>query len=433
MAKKEYRHSVSLDAEKCIGCTSCLRQCPTEAIRIRDGHARITAELCIDCGNCVRVCRQKAKRAVFDKFSDISPKYKWRIALPAPTLYGQFDNLKDVGALIDALLDCGFDEVYEVAKAAEIISEATRRYMRKQDIPRPVISSACPAIVRLIRMRFPDLCDNVLPILPPVEYASRKAKEKALEAHPELTEKDICTVFISPCPAKASYAKNGLSQTSSTIDYVVSISEMYLLLRDKVKRAEPGHSESQSGISGVKWASSGGESEGLFNDRYLAADDMNNAIQVLDAIETGKFPRLEFIELNACPGGCVGGPATVANPYIAKSRILGLRHGLPASKNYLKLMDQKPDYVPENLMVDSPIKNHIPPIRLSDDFSEAMRMMQEIDRIYEELPRIDCGSCGAPTCRAFAEDVVKGECSFDDCVVYMRRMMQQQKTGGETT
>ena len=430
---QEYKHSVSLDPEKCIGCTSCLRQCPTEAIRIRDGHASIRAELCIDCGNCIRVCRHKAKLAVFDSLADISPKYKWRIVLPAPSFYGQFEDLKDVGCLLSALLKCGFDDFYEVARAAEIISECTRRYMRKKDIILPVISSACPAIVRLIRQRFPELCDNVLPILPPVEYASRMAKAEAMKKHPELKKDEICTVFISPCPAKTSYAKNGLSSTKSSIDYVVSMSEMYFKILPYLKKEEPGKIKSKSGIAGVNWASSGGESEGLFADRYLAADGMVNAIQVLDAIETGEFPRLEFVELNACPGGCVGGAAAVENPYVAKARIHAMRHSLPGNQNYLRLINQKPDYVPENVLLDSPIKNHIPEVRLSNNLAEAMRMMQRIDSIYQNLPKIDCGSCGAPTCRAFAEDVVKGECKLEDCVVYLRRSILKDGKTGEVT
>lgn len=423
----EYKHSVSLDPEKCIGCTSCLRQCPTEAIRIRDGRAQIRAELCIDCGNCIRVCRHKAKRAVFDSMDDIDPKFKYRIVLPAPSFYGQFDELKDVGCLLSALLKCGFDDFYEVARAAEIISECTRRYMRKKDILRPVISSACPAIVRLIRQRFPELCDNVLPILPPVEYASRMAKAEAMKKHPGLKKDEICTVFISPCPAKTSYAKNGLSQTKSSIDYVVSMSEMYFKVLPFLKREVPGTLRSQSGIAGVKWASSGGESEGLYADRYLAADGMVNAIQVLDAIETGEMPRLEFVELNACPGGCVGGAATVENPYISRARIYAMRHSLPSNQNYLKLINQKPDYVPQNVLLDSPLVNHVPEVRLSNNLTEAMRMMQKIDSIYQTLPKIDCGSCGAPTCRAFAEDVVKGECQLNDCVVNLRRRMREQE------
>lgn len=423
-----FQHSVSLDAHKCIGCTSCLRQCPTEAIRIRDGRAVIRSNLCIDCGRCVRVCQHKAKRAVFDRISEIDPKYKWRIALPAPALYGQFDELTDIGDLLQAIIDIGFDDVYEVARSAEIISECTRRYMRKPDIIKPVISSACPAIVRLIRIRFPELCDHVLPILPPVEYASRAAKLEALQNHPELKPEDICTVFISPCPAKTSYAKNGLSQTRSTIDYVISMTDVYRRLTGKLGSKGKPKLKSKSGIAGVKWASSGGEAEGLYADRYLAADDMDNAIQVLDAIENGKLPALEFVELNACPGGCVGGAATVENPYIAKARLFSFRHSLPNYRNYLKnIEDKSPDYIPDDAMVDNPILDYTPPERFSADRIEALRMMAEMEEIYELLPQIDCGSCGAPTCRTFAEDVVKGECRIEDCIVLLKKKLQEQE------
>ena len=81
-------------------------------------------------------------------------------------------------------------------------------------------------------------------------------------------------------------------------------------------------------------------------------------------------------------------------------------------------------------MVDSPIIDYVPEVRLSEDRFEAMRMMQRIDEIYKMLPQIDCGSCGAPTCRAFAEDVVKGECQIDDCVVLLRQRLHEQE-GGE--
>ena len=205
------------------------------------------------------------------------------------------------------------------------------------------------------------------------------------------------------------------------------MSEMYFKVLPFLKREVPGTLRSQSGIAGVKWASSGGESEGLYADRYLAADGMVNAIQVLDAIETGEMPHLEFVELNACPGGCVGGAATVENPYISRARIYAMRHSLPSNQNYLKLINQKPDYVPQNVLLDSPLVNHVPEVRLSNNLTEAMRMMQKIDSIYQTLPKIDCGSCGAPTCRAFAEDVVKGECQLNDCVVNLRRRMREQE------
>ena len=84
-----FQHSVSLDKDKCRGCTTCLKRCPTEAIRIRNGKAAINPEACIDCGECIRVCAYKAKKAIFDRFEDI-PADKYRIALPPPSLYGQF-------------------------------------------------------------------------------------------------------------------------------------------------------------------------------------------------------------------------------------------------------------------------------------------------------------------------------------------------------
>ena len=158
------RYSVTLDLAKCKGCTNCIKRCPTEAIRVRNGHAVIQEDKCIDCGECIRLCPYKAKKATYDKFSDFE-HYKYKIALPAPTLYGQFEDLDDVDYILTALIECGFDAVYEVSKAAELVTEHTRQYMKKADIPKPIISSACPAIVRLITLRFPCLVDNLLPII----------------------------------------------------------------------------------------------------------------------------------------------------------------------------------------------------------------------------------------------------------------------------
>ena len=95
----KYQHSVSLDVSKCTGCTTCLRHCPTEAIRIKDGRAVIDGERCIDCGVCIRICPHKAKKATCGALEDIA-KFKYKIALPAPTLYGQFESLDDADYVI---------------------------------------------------------------------------------------------------------------------------------------------------------------------------------------------------------------------------------------------------------------------------------------------------------------------------------------------
>ncbi len=407
-----YKHSVSLDKSKCTGCTTCIRHCPTEAIRVRDGIAVINPERCIDCGECIRICPHKAKKALCSKFDEITQNGKWNIALPAPTLYGQFDGLDNVDYVLQGLLDIGFDDVYEVSQAAELVSAYTRRYLRLDLIKKPVISSACPVITRLISLRFPSLRNNIMPLLPPMEIAGVLARERAKRHNPELTDDDINICFISPCPAKVSYVSNGFGSHKSAVDQVISISDIYFRLLSVMNRSSSPRPISKSGVVGISWASSGGESTAIFNDKYLAADGIENVIRVLDQIEDGSFPSLEFIELNACPGGCVGGVMALENPFIAKARLQTLHKYLPAAQNFLNDDDQ--NYVPPMYFFDE-FPEYKPISRLSDNFAESMRMMAEIQELRSNLPGIDCGSCGAPTCRAFAEDCIKGQSDLSGC------------------
>ncbi|MBO5358945.1 MAG: 4Fe-4S binding protein [Clostridia bacterium] len=407
-----YEHSVFLDVEKCTGCTTCLKHCPTEAIRVKDGHAVINEGRCIDCGECIRVCPHHAKKAKCNALSGME-KFKWKIALPAPTLYGQFENLDDVDYVLDGLLKLGFDDVFEVSAAAELVSAYTRKYLKTDSITKPAISSACPVVTRLIALRFRSLTENIIHMLPPMEVAADLARQKAKREHPELSDEDIGVCFISPCPAKASYVKNGFADYKSKVDLVVPISDIYFQLISVMSHSSDVKSLSNSGIIGIGWASSGGEATAIFNESYLAADGIENVIKVLDQLENGDFPNLEFIELNACPGGCVGGVLTIQNPFIAKARLQSLRRYLPVSENFVKDSD---GYIPDGFLFDN-LPVYQPISRLSDSMAESMRMLSDIQRIKGELPGLDCGSCGAPTCRALAEDIVKGLSSIDKCLI----------------
>lgn len=426
-----YKHSVSLEVEKCKGCTTCLRHCPTEAIRVRDGKAVINPDRCIDCGECIRVCPNKAKKAIYRKFESITG-YKWKIALPAPTLYGQFENLEDIDYVLQGLLDMGFDDVYEVSRAAELVSAYTRRYLKRTDIKKPVISSACPVVVRLISLRFPSLCDKIMPILPPMEIAGMLAREKAREEHPELKDEDICICFISPCPAKVSYVNNGFAGKKSYVDVVISISDVYFSLLGVMKKEKTPIPVSRSGMIGISWAATGGESSAIFNDKYLAADGIDNVIRVLDQIEDGNIPELEFIELNACNGGCVGGTMSMENPYVAKARLQTLRRYLPVSQNWIYNNGSEDDtWIPDEYFFNE-LPTYQPINRLSGNMNESFKMMAAIEAIVKRLPDIDCGSCGAPSCHAFAEDIVLGEATENDCIFRMREQLQsllQHKEG----
>lgn len=414
----EYFHSVVLEEDKCCGCTNCIKRCPTEAIRVRDGKAHIITERCIDCGECIRVCPHHAKKARSDSIEEIE-KFKYKIAIPAPALFGQFNNMDDIDIVLNGLLKLGFDSVYEVSRGAELVSQATRQLIRENKLKHPIISSACPAVVRLIKQRFPDLCENVMPMKAPMEVSAMLAKKYAME-ETGLPMEDIGAFFITPCPAKVTEINRPMDVNKrSYCDGAIAISKIYPKLTsamDKLTNIEP---LANSGVIGVGWATSGGESAAMLGDRYLAADGIENVIRVLEELEDERIRNVDFIELNACTGGCVGGVLTVENPYVAQARIHTLRKYLPVSQNHLK------DGVPDKMMWYKPLEYDENVLSLDKNINKAMEMMEQIEKIEASLPGLDCGSCGAPSCHAMAEDIVKGSAKETECIFKLREQIQQ--------
>ncbi len=176
----KFFHSVYLEDEKCTGCITCLKRCPTQAIRVRNGKAHIISEFCIDCGECIRHCPHHAKHTRRDFLSDLD-RFEYTVALPAPSLYSQFNNVRDTDIILTALTLMGFDDVFEVSAGAEIVSELSRNYISEHSELYPLISTACPTIERLIRVRFPGLIPHLLPLLPPMEAAAILARRRAVE------------------------------------------------------------------------------------------------------------------------------------------------------------------------------------------------------------------------------------------------------------
>jgi iron only hydrogenase large subunit-like protein len=167
-----YFHSVRLDAEKCKGCTNCIKRCPMEAIRVHDGKATIMEERCIDCGECIRNCPNHAKFAVTDCLDKLSA-FKYNIALPAPSFFGQFKNQEHIEDILHAFLNLGFDEIFEVALAAEIVGFIVHKQLMADKVKKPLFSSACPAVLRLMQIKYPDLLKQCAPVLTPMEVAAR--------------------------------------------------------------------------------------------------------------------------------------------------------------------------------------------------------------------------------------------------------------------
>lgn len=413
----KFFHSVYLDEELCMGCINCIKRCPTQAIRVRHGKAVITGKFCIDCGECVRICPHHAKLIRRDSV-DVLKKYKYTVALPAPTLYSQFNHLDDINIVLTALIYLGFDDIFEVSAGAELVSAASREYVSEHPEKWPLISTACPSVVRLIRVRFPNLIEHLLPLNPPVEVAARLARERAVK-NTGLDPEDIGIVFISPCPSKVTYAHSPLGVGKSQIDHVLAIKDVYPLLLPLMQRARQNPKElAMSGRIGVGWGGAGGEAGGLITDSYLAADGIENVIRVLEDMEDEKFGRLQFIELNACNGGCVGGVLTVENPYVAKAKLKHLNKYLPVSMNHLE------DYENALMAWTDPVE-YEPVFRLGSTFSESIRMLKEVETLCGQFPGLDCGACGAPTCRALAEDIVRGDATKDFCIPVLKNHIHE--------
>lgn len=415
----KFYHSVRLDSELCKGCINCIKRCPTQAIRVRNGKAQINSKFCIDCGVCIRICPYHAKRAVYDKM-DVIKRYQYAVALPAPSLYSQFNNLDDVNIVLRALLLMGFDDVFEVSAAAELVSEATREYLTEHEDNLPIISTACPSVVRLIRVRFPNLISHLLPLKPPIEVAAELAVKRAREKT-GLPREKIGICFISPCPSKVTYAKDPLGIEKSEVDHVLAIKDVYpqLLSHMKAVKDEPGELGT-SGKIGISWGRSGGEASGLFTENYLAADGIENVIRVLEDLEDQKFSALKFVELNACDGGCVGGVLTVENPYVAEVKLKYLRKYMPVARSHMDMEEEA-----ENMVRWTAAVEYEPVLNLGDNMMESFARLNQVERLCKKLPGLDCGSCGAPTCKALAEDIVRGEASEKDCVYYLRENLHR--------
>ena len=400
-------HSVTLDEERCKGCTNCIKKCPTQAIRVRNNKASIIADLCIDCGECIRVCPYRAKKAVTDSL-DIINDYKYKIALPAPALYGQFGGDVSIDMILNALIRLGFDDIYEVAYAAQLVTLKTKELLKSGELEYPVINSACPAVVKLIATKYPDLLVNVLPVISPMNLAAKLARQIAVE-NTGYSENEIGVFFISPCAAKATCTKYPLGLPESLIDGVFSFKDVYKKILAILKEKNSSQPLSMAGFSGVCWAKSGGEVVSLNLDNYIAVDGIHNVIDVLEEIENDKLGDVEFVEALACTGGCAGGPLTVENTFVAKTRLKNIARTAKGPEEIGTLPEVNP-------MWEVPVYSR-PTNHLDNDMAVAMQKLSRIEKLHEELPGLDCGSCGAPSCRALAEDIVRGEAKETDCII----------------
>ncbi len=415
----ELKHGFKIVEDKCRGRMNCMRACPTHAIRVQNGKARLIPDLCIDCGSCLSVCPSGAISATTIGFADLG-RFKFKVAVASPALFTQFglaDTPTQVGR---ALLDIGFDAVWEYAVDIELIDRAISDFVKKWPGPFPLISSSCPVVVRLVQVAYPAMVENLIPIEAPREIAGRELKRwysSALGLKPE----DIAAIYVTPCQAKTISILQPAEQVMSHLDGAVAISELYNEILYRLRKGTA-KEDAPTGLfsSGelLHWASPEGEFPNLSREHYLPLTGLSDIIKVFNDIEKGKLKNIEFLECHACQGGCVGGNLTVENIYVARAKYLHLIANKPKpSPEFEREVARR--FAGEDFYLRASLKPR-PLDGVHIDIRARVLRRKRAEEILQGLPLLNCGLCGAPSCRNHAEDVAAGRAELRDCVFLSR-------------
>ncbi len=396
-----------------------MRSCPTQAIRVKNGKAKVIPELCIDCGSCLGVCPTGAIVPTTIPIAEID-RYKFRVAIPSPALFTQFaikDTPRQVGL---ALLKLGFDAVWEYAVDIELIDRAITEYVKKWPGPFPLISSSCPVIVRLIQVAYPTLVDQLIRVEVPREIAGRALKRhysRELGIQPQ----EIAAIYITPCQAKTISILHPAEGAKSHLDGAIGISDIYNDIHNILRKNEsPGKVTNPTADSDAwfHWGAPEGEFPHLSREHYLPLQGITEIVKILDNVEKGKIRNIEFLECHSCPGACIGGNLTVENLYVARSKYLGLIDSRKdPSPEFLREVERR--FQSEDFSLRAPLKPRDIEGKTTD-LRERVTMRKRADEVLKGLPRLNCGLCGAPTCRNHAEDVSLSRANIEDCVFLSR-------------
>lgn len=425
----ELTHGFIIDKQECEGCLACMRACPTHAIRVKAGKAHVFPHLCVDCGMCLSVCSSGAIHPSTLTFAELD-RYKFKVAVPSYVLLGQFPIDISFEHIVEGLKAFGFDAIWDYEVELALVNHAIKEYVEKWEGPLPLISSACPVVVRLIQVSYPEMVDQLIRVQPARELAGRAIKQK-YSKEIGFVPGEIAAIYISPCQAKTISILEPAERAKSYLDGALGISEVYNKILTVVYDSHTNRKTTLENLihkaGMLRWVTSRWQDYQLSHHRYMYISGLSNVIQVLDDIEKGKLRSVEYIDCKTCWDGCIGGNLTVDDVYVAHSKIQRLRAELPDRDPELeaKIKERLPT---EDFSLRGEIRPRVSEKNLGD-LQERIKRMKFEETILQGLPFLDCGLCGAPTCRSLAHDIAQGEAKKNDCIFFSDdRLAQLRKT-----
>lgn len=421
--ERQYFHAIQILEDNCTGCTACVRVCPTEAIRVRDRKAYIDSTRCIDCGNCVTACQFHAIIPRSDPL-DIIHKFKYKVAVISAAYFGQFTEDISYPVAKAAILQLGFDEVAEEAVITEFMIRVIRQYIRDNRDKRPILSSHCPAVVRLIQVKYPSLLPSLFHQEAPMSILTRYLRDQIIQDN-GIKDEDLGIFLIVPCVAHVTAVHQPEGAYKHLQDGAFSIGMIYGKVREYIKDLQNNPPDIDTYPKGLTWALSGVQAELVDCDdiRTLSVNGIENVMEILSRVEDHYLDQYDYIVLRSCTNGCVGGCLNVENPFVAMSRIKKMIKDGDARLIDLQGMEK----LYEDGEFDVAPLAARPIMELDKDIKTAIKKMKRINEFLTMLPGLNCSACGSPTCYALAEDIVQGKASIEDCVVLLKRHAKEEE------
>ena len=388
---------LQLKKSNCKNCYKCIRNCPVKSIKFADGQANIIPDECILCGRCFVNCPQDAKQIRDDvpRVKEMIASGKKVIASVAPSFIAEFP-LMDFAAMKDALLKLGFADAQETAIGATIVKTEYEKMIAsgKHDV---IISSCCHSVNALIQKYYPSVLPYLADVLSPTPAHCRVIKEENPGA---------CAVFIGPCISKKEEA-----ELYGECDVALTYEELEAWMNEAGVVPAGDSTEPDEGKRGRFFPIKGGIIKSMHTENtgftYLAVDGVQNCIAAIKEIESGALKNC-FIEMNACEGACINGPAIS-------------HHHKPLLSGEVKVVAFAGD---DEFRVAMPIDTfkNIPYIGTHEKIPGEAAIKEILAKMGKTSPEqeLNCGSCGYPTCREKAIAVYQGKADLSMCLPFLK-------------